>query len=45
LKDFENDKVPNVTFPFRNIFNENNEKLNIILLTAPFREKKTYGFI
>ena len=37
---FENDKVPNVTFPFRNIFNENNEKLNIILLTAPFREKK-----
>lgn len=37
---FEDDKVPNVTFPFRNIFNEKSEKLNIILLTAPFREKK-----
>ena len=32
--------IPNVKFPFRNIIDDNGKKLNIILITAPFREKK-----
>jgi len=30
-------KVPDVKFPFRNLFDQKGNKLNIILITAPFR--------
>lgn len=30
-------EVPTVKFPFRNLFDQNGKKLNIILITAPFR--------
>ena len=33
------DGVPTVRFPFKNLFDENGKKLNVILLAAPFREK------
>jgi len=36
----EEDSIPNVGFPFRNLIDDNGKKLNIILITAPFREKK-----
>lgn len=32
--------VPNVSFPFKNIFDENGNKLNVILISAPFRQKE-----
>ncbi len=32
-----NGLVPNVKFPFRNLFDQKGNKLNIILITAPFR--------
>ena len=32
-------EVPSVKFPFRNLFDENGKKLNIILITAPFRDE------
>ena len=34
------DEVLKVDFPFKNLFDDNNDKLNIILIAAPFREKK-----
>ena len=34
---FEN--TPNVSFPFKNLYDDNYNKLNIILIAAPFREK------
>ena len=35
----ERDKngIPTVSFPFKNLFDQNGNKLNIILLAAPFR--------
>ena len=32
--------VPKVEFPFKNILDENGRRLNIILISAPFREEK-----
>jgi hypothetical protein len=32
--------VPTVEFPFKNLFDENGNKINVILISAPFREKK-----
>ncbi len=32
--------IPTVEFPFKNLFDQNGKKLNIILLAAPFREPK-----
>jgi hypothetical protein len=32
--------VPIVSFPFKNLFDENQKPLNIILISAPFRETK-----
>jgi hypothetical protein len=34
------DVVPIVKFPFKNLFDENQKPLNIILISAPFREVK-----
>jgi hypothetical protein len=34
------DSNPKVEFPFKNLFNQDGEILNIILISAPFREKK-----
>ena len=34
------DTIPTVEFPFKNLFDDNGDKLNIILIAAPFREKK-----
>jgi len=34
----DKDGVPSVSFPFRNLLDEKGRRLNIILLTAPFRE-------
>ena len=38
----ERDKngIPTVQFPFKNLFDQDGNKLNIILLSAPFREPK-----
>ena len=36
----EKDLIPDVTFPFRNLVDENHKKLNILLIVAPFREMK-----
>jgi hypothetical protein len=33
-------EVPSVEFPFKNLFDDKNEKINIILISAPFREIK-----
>ena len=32
--------IPKVNFPFKNLFDQNGNKLNIILLSAPFREPR-----
>lgn len=32
--------IPLVRFPFKNLFDENGQKLNVILIAAPFREKE-----
>jgi hypothetical protein len=32
--------TPKVEFPFKNLFDDKGDKLNIILIAAPFREKK-----
>jgi hypothetical protein len=32
--------IPKVEFPFKNIYDDNGELINVILLAAPFREKK-----
>ena len=34
----END-IPNVAFPFKNLYDDQGKKLNVILISAPFREK------
>jgi hypothetical protein len=34
------DNIPTVSFPFKNLYDENNSNLNIILIAAPLREKK-----
>lgn len=34
------DDVPTVQFPFKNLYDDKGEKLNIILIAAPFREKQ-----
>jgi hypothetical protein len=40
-KVFENfEGVPDVSFPFRNMFDSRGQKLNVILITAPFREEQ-----
>lgn len=33
-------EIPKVEFPFKNIFDENGKKINIILISAPFRTKE-----
>lgn len=33
------ESVPTVSFPFKNLYDDNGNKLNIILISAPFREK------
>jgi hypothetical protein len=35
-----NEQVPTVEFPFKNLFDDKGKKLNIILISAPFREKE-----
>lgn len=37
---YEDMSIPSVEFPFRNTFDDKGKKLNIILITAPFREEK-----
>ena len=37
---YNNEDVPIVQFPFKNLFDEKQKPLNIILLSAPFREPK-----
>jgi len=32
-----NDEIPTVKFPFKNCYDENRKKLNIIMISAPFR--------
>jgi hypothetical protein len=34
------DTVPTVSFPFKNLFDQNGKKLNIILISAPFRNEE-----
>jgi hypothetical protein len=36
----ENKDIPTVKFPFKNLFDDKGNKLNVILIAAPFREKK-----
>lgn len=36
----QDNQPPTVSFPFKNLFNQEGKKLNIILISAPFREKK-----
>jgi len=36
----EDSKVPTVSFPFKNLFDDENKKLNIILISAPFRTEE-----
>jgi hypothetical protein len=33
-------EVPDVKFPFKNVRDENGNKLNVIAISAPFREEK-----
>lgn len=37
---FRYDTVPSVSFPFKNLFDDKGNKLNVILIAAPFREIK-----
>ena len=37
---YENTAIPTVEFPFKNLFDDKGNKLNIILISAPFREEK-----
>lgn len=39
-ENYEKVEVPNVEFPFKNLFDQDGNKLNIILIAAPFREEK-----
>lgn len=32
--------VPKVDFPFKNLFDDNGNRINVILISAPFRERK-----
>lgn len=36
----DDDNIPTVDFPFKNLYDDKGRKLNIILISAPFREKK-----
>lgn len=36
----ESDKIPTVQFPFKNLFDDKGKKLNVILISAPFREEQ-----
>lgn len=36
----DDDYIPTVSFPFKNLYDDRGKKLNIILLSAPFRERK-----
>uniref|UniRef100_A0A6C0E823 Glycosyl transferase family 1 domain-containing protein n=1 Tax=viral metagenome TaxID=1070528 RepID=A0A6C0E823_9ZZZZ len=42
IETFENNSVtvPTVSFPFKNLFDQNGKKLNIILISAPFRNEE-----
>jgi len=40
IYEYYTDDIPTVQFPFKNLYDENGKKLNIILLSAPFREEK-----
>lgn len=35
----DSDPIPTVKFPFKNLFDDKGQKLNVILIAAPFREK------
>jgi len=37
---YNNSLIPTVQFPFKNLFDDKGNKLNIILISAPFREEK-----
>ena len=37
---YEDLSIPKVEFPFKNMYDDKGNKLNIILISAPFREKK-----
>jgi hypothetical protein len=37
---YEDLSIPKVDFPFKNLFDDKGNKLNIILIAAPFREEK-----
>jgi hypothetical protein len=37
---YEDLSIPTVSFPFKNLFDDKGKKLNIILISAPFREDK-----
>ncbi len=37
---YEDMSIPTVEFPFKNLFDDKGNKLNIILISAPFREEK-----
>jgi hypothetical protein len=36
---FDSEEVPTVAFPFKNLFDDNGKKLNVILIAAPFRNE------
>jgi hypothetical protein len=40
IEKFEDDMIPKVEFPFKNLFDDKGNMLNIILIAAPFREAK-----
>ena len=40
VETYEDSLIPTVAFPFKNLFDDRGRKLNIILLSAPFREEK-----
>jgi glycosyltransferase involved in cell wall biosynthesis len=39
VQELYEDKVPSAEFPFKNIFDDQDRKVNIIAITAPFRSK------
>jgi len=40
IYEYYTDDIPSVQFPFKNLYDDQGKKLNIILLSAPFREEK-----
>lgn len=36
----DNIEIPTVSFPFKNMYDDKNNKINVILIAAPFREKE-----